>query len=968
MALFNRRTIMSTATLVLLCACQVSGSVRVPRWVSDNMVLQSNAEYGSRSFINGMADPGEMVSVTIGNAAFPATADANGEWEIEANHGSGTVTVTGEKGDKITAENAASGDVFFCAGQSNMVFPLGLAFNFTQEAATLATYTNFRFFMTALDYSSEPQFDLKPDPSECDVHNASACAMSCAEPGMCNRWVTAQDALANNASYLSKFSAVCFMTARDIARMHTNNRPIGLVFSAWGGTRVEAWMSPAAIADASVRVVPGKTYLPTTQTKQNNVSVLYNAMVAPFNKLSIRAALWYQGEANCASALDATVLTDYYAEYLQAMIRDWRDLKRMGDFAFMPMMLPPSVPSDTPPDKQLTTGRPAVRLAELRVAPHSSGETDISGVPVTIDLGGASAWGFDHPPNKNEMSRRLALQTVHAAYAVQGRIPNAWSSGGDSLWTGPILSNITMSTSTSNRVHVRGGGGAMMTAVTITFEPFTAVGLALKDVHALNINGSANDCVRCCAGEQPFEVLVGGEWVRPSRQAITMPSEATVSISTSATPATITAVRYAWSDYVDCVLVNNDSLSLAPFLQNVTASKPITTVVDTTFARPDTPIQSPPMGFNSWNFYHCNIDENIVKSMADRFVSSGMSAVNYSYINIDDCWQVARDANGRIIEDPVRFPSGIKALTDYVHSKGLKFGLYTARGSGTCQGRPGSLNYELIDAATYCDWGIDYIKIDGCRGAQDPLTSWSRFHQGLSKCYNDTGKFIVQSVESCDSPSGCGKFVTTVANLWRTGGDVQNYWASIMSNIHKNDIMRNVAVPGHFNDPDMLQVGNVGLTPDEQRTHFSLWCIVGAPLLAGTDIIHASNETLEILMAAEVIAVNQDLGRDGHIQGIYVGAAGPTINVEVDVDIDADVDVDVDVENAGEFDREFDRDELECEAVAIENAGELEREFEREFEREATREGDVDDDTGVGAEGGRLDAALPYLNAHTSTR
>jgi len=152
-------------------------------------------------------------------------------------------------------------------------------------------------------------------------------------------------------------------------------------------------------------------------------------------------------------------------------------------------------------------------------------------------------------------------------------------------------------------------------------------------------------------------------------------------------------------------------------------------------------------------------------------------------------------------------------------------------------------------------------------------TSWSRFHQGLSECYNKTGREIVQSVESCDSPSSCGQWVTSVANLWRTGGDVQNFWGSIMSNIGKNDIMADIAKPGHFNDPDMLQVGNVGLTPTEQKSHFSLWCIAGAPLLAGTDIEHATPATLEILTAPELLEINQDLGLKGKIQGKRIGPA-----------------------------------------------------------------------------------------------
>jgi alpha-galactosidase len=170
---------------------------------------------------------------------------------------------------------------------------------------------------------------------------------------------------------------------------------------------------------------------------------------------------------------------------------------------------------------------------------------------------------------------------------------------------------------------------------------------------------------------------------------------------------------------------------------------------------------------------------------------------------------------------------------------------------------------------------IDYIKIDGCQGAQDAQTSWTLFHRGLEECYNRTGRQIVMSVESCDSPTtGCGLFVADLANLWRTGDDIQNTWASVMTNIHANDIMASVAKPGHFNDPDMLNVGNVGLTLEEQRSHFSLWAIAGAPLLAGNDVVHASNETLAILTAREVIAVNQDLGINGAIQGRLLTTGG----------------------------------------------------------------------------------------------
>jgi hypothetical protein len=856
-------------------------SITMPHWFGDNMVLQTNAEYGARAFLVGKAAPSEKVLVKFGEQSIPVIADATtGMFEVQVRPGGNTnltITVSGESGPPVVAKHVSGGDVFFCSGQSNMVFPLKLAFNATAEASTLIDFPQFRFFMTQRDYAATPQFDLRPPGAK-----GAACDSNPSGVNSCNAWYTANEATASGL--INDFSAVCFMTVRDIAKLHNlGKRPVGLVQSAWGGTRVEAWMSTDAISAAAKRA---SGIMPPIRTAQNNVSVLYNAMVAPFNKMAVRAALWYQGEANAdqkltnASKAKGGSLTQYYSAYLQEMIASWRDLKGMGDFAFMTMQLPPSCVSGTSSAKQMTTGRMEVRIAEQESAAHSGGRTDISGAAVTIDLGGKSAWGADHPPNKNEMSRRLALQTVHAAYAAQGRIGSGTAE--ESLWTGPILSSITKGT-TADAVG----------EVLLSFTNWSATGLTLHDVHAKNIDGTDNSCKLCCAGAAPFEVQVGKNWVMVS-MANTLVDAATSTVTLKGASGDVTAVRYAWRDYVECTLINNDSLPLSPFVENIVASAALVTTTAAASAPAVRIIgagkqMTPPMGFNSWNFYHCNIDEITVRGVIDAIASNGMKEAGYEFVNIDDCWQVERFANNTIQPDPVRFPSGMKALADYAHSKGLKFGVYTARGSRTCQNRPGAYAHEAIDAATYCEWGLDYLKNDNCGGTNWPSenTSWINFQKGFDECYAKTGRYIVKSIEYCRDPTQCGQWIGGVANTWRTVGDVQSTWSSVMGNIHANNKMASVvnngqAVAngqGNFNDADMLEIGNVGLSFIEQQTMMALWSLAASPLLAGTDIIHASKETISILANAEVTAINQDLGFNGKIQGVLVNSTVAGVEV-----------------------------------------------------------------------------------------
>ena len=270
---------------------------------------------------------------------------------------------------------------------------------------------------------------------------------------------------------------------------------------------------------------------------------------------------------------------------------------------------------------------------------------------------------------------------------------------------------------------------------------------------------------------------------------------------------------------------------------------------------------TPQMGWNTWNKFACGIDEELIKNSIDAIISSGLKDAGYNYINLDDCWQESRDENGYIVENPITFPSGIKYLVDYAHEKGLKFGLYSSAGNYTCQGKPGSLNYEEKDAEMYAKWGIDYLKYDNC--FNNGISSHIRYPK-MRDALTNTNHSIFYSL--CQwGEEEVATWGKDVGNSWRTTGDISDNWNSMISIIDQNDQWYQYAGPGGWNDPDMLEVGNGGMTYTEYRTHFGLWALVKSPLLIGCDITNMSEETKEILTNPEVIAINQDpLGEQGH--------------------------------------------------------------------------------------------------------
>lgn len=279
---------------------------------------------------------------------------------------------------------------------------------------------------------------------------------------------------------------------------------------------------------------------------------------------------------------------------------------------------------------------------------------------------------------------------------------------------------------------------------------------------------------------------------------------------------------------------------------------------------------TPPMGWNSWNKFACNIDENLIKGIADQMVESGLRDAGYIYLNLDDCWHGERDSLGFIQADPVKFPSGIRALADYVHSKGLKIGIYSDAGRKTCGGRPGSFGHEYQDALQYARWGIDYLKYDWCDSEDiNPVGAYNLMRDALRAA----GRPILFSMCEWGS-SKPWEWAADTGHMWRTTGDIFNCfdcvdkhpgWAAygVLQILDMQNGLRKYAGPGHWNDPDMLEVGN-GQTVNEDRAHFTMWCMLAAPLILGNDIRNMTRETKDIILNKEVIALDQDsLGIQG---------------------------------------------------------------------------------------------------------
>ena len=274
--------------------------------------------------------------------------------------------------------------------------------------------------------------------------------------------------------------------------------------------------------------------------------------------------------------------------------------------------------------------------------------------------------------------------------------------------------------------------------------------------------------------------------------------------------------------------------------------------------------RTPAMGWNSWNTFGCNLNDQLIRDMADAMVATGMKDAGYEYINIDDCWQGKRDARGYLTAHPERFPHGIKAVADYVHSKGLKIGIYSDAGNKTCAGYAGSRGFEYQDALTFAEWGIDYLKYDWCNTENiNPIGAYTTMSQALAKLERPILFSICEWGDN--DPWLWGK---ELGHSWRATGDIYNCWdcafnhgswasLGVLKILDRRENIRKYSGPGHFNDYDMMEVGN-GMTEAQDRSHFSLWAMLASPLIAGNDLRSMSETTRKILTNKDIIALNQD--------------------------------------------------------------------------------------------------------------
>jgi alpha-galactosidase len=585
-------------------------------------------------------------------------------------------------------------------------------------------------------------------------------------------------------------------------------------------------------------------------------------MIAPFQMTSVRAVLWALDLPRSPNSTTGGVVSaNTTACYFRAMINGWRDAMPVGDFAFL---FAQTAVVDSGADGLAAA---SVAIAQSNALPgHSTllGNTtaraspfqdtidvDTTGMVTTADLDMVDANG-----RATVIALRFALALVHVAFAEQPA----------SDYIGPVLAGAEwLSTPHTQLMHA----GVASWSLKIRFAS-SASGRSI----ALRLVPAAG-CTSCCSGARPVDTRVC-HGVEPddlngcvvATTVVLSPDNTSIVASFDApaegmgtvvvlmsSPAAQCSVAYAGSNTssgVSAVVIDVASASV----------EAAATAAASPHARVNGGLLfgTPAMGWNAWNAFHCDVSERLVVEMADAMVATGLAKAGYKYINLDDCWMVQRAANGTIVADPSRFPSGIKKLADYVHSKGLFFGIYQAPAATTPQSRPGLLGHEEQDVDTFCEWGVDYIKLDS-KGSTK--TSWHLVREAIDRCKHP----MWLQVAFCETVASCQGWMDSLANSWRTSGDAQATWASVTENARETVSLWPLAGPtgpigGHWNDADLLEVGNVGLTPLEMKTQIALWSFMNSPLLTSFDLRKLLQPDMAVvrglLTNPGMVALNQD--------------------------------------------------------------------------------------------------------------
>ena len=585
------------ASLLFLASTLSPGAIRVNRLFSDGMVLQTRSAYGARAFVYGTAEPSETVFIaglprrSAKGKPYPALVAPDGHWKVQLDpQGQGLTTysmnITGSKStNAISVVDIVYGDVFICAGQSNMLKTVSYVMNATAEIAAAVNYPNIRLFdVPSIENAATPQsfFNYTRGPR--------------------SRFLTWQTA---TPTTVPSFSAVCYLSARELQRMALGSKyPLGLISAAVGGTSIDRWRP--------------KETSPAVSHHSND---LFNGMIAPASSFSLKAMLWYQGEADSHNRVPGPVDPpapagcNDYASRFQTLINGWRDEWGMGEISFVYAQLAPnplensSYTHKNQPAGGAVQGFPEMRLAQAAALPVSGGVVDTTGMAVTIDLGdvgnlfngtgGNPSNGGIHPRRKSEVGRRMALQLMHVAYATQvlGKGPQKPYSG---FADGPVLANaVALNTDAGD--------------VWLAFSNAEG-GLALHPTADCNVTVSSQGIPlayptgKCCSDDRVFEFRFEGEaqdalW--HATGAITVEaatSSVAVKLAAGDVGKKVASIRYAYSYFPSCVLMNQNELPLAPFVANVTDAV-VMKVAPTPAqdAHLDAGVAlTPPMGFNSW--------------------------------------------------------------------------------------------------------------------------------------------------------------------------------------------------------------------------------------------------------------------------------------------------------------------------------------------------------------------------------